>query len=155
LLARVSALVARDRGSLMIACSRRTPDPWRTCLYGLLQDGCTHVWTGAHDGDNPYQGYLGAADRIVVTPDSVNMLSEACATGQPVFSFLPVDAQGRIAALHAELRDQGWLHRLEPDSDAAQLRPAAPLREIAVVAGKVWHVLESTRAEVAVALGSD
>ena len=153
-LARTAALVARDRGSLMITCSRRTPERWRAHLHGLLRDGCTHLWTGARDGVNPYQGYLGAADRIVVTPDSVNMLSEACATGRPVLTSLPAGARGRVAALHAELRDQGWLHALDADIDLAALRQPPPLRELAPTASKVWHVLESTRPDVAVILGS-
>jgi uncharacterized protein len=154
MLARTAALVARDHGSLMITCSRRTPQHWRARLHGLLRDGCTHIWTGARDGVNPYQGYLGAADRLVVTPDSVNMLSEACATGKLVLTLLPAGVRGRIAALHTELRDQGWLHTLDAELDGSSLRPPPPLRELAATASKIWHVLESTRPEVAVALGS-
>ena len=153
-LARTAALATRDHGSLMITCSRRTPEHWRSRLHGLLRDGCTHWWTGAQDGVNPYQGYLGAADRLVVTPDSVNMLSEACATGKPVLTLLPAGVRGRIAALHAELRDQGWLHVLDADINVASLRQPPPLRELAATASKIWHVLESTRPDVAVALGS-
>jgi hypothetical protein len=153
-LARVAALVDGNRGSLMIACSRRTPKAWRTRLRGLLRDGCTHTWTGSADGENPYQGYLAAADRIIVTPDSVNMISEACATGKPVLTSLPSSAQGRIAAFHAELSQQGWLHLLDNNVDISTLQQPAPLRELAVVAGKVWHVIESTRPQTAVALAS-
>jgi uncharacterized protein len=118
----------------------------------LLQDGCSHIWTGPDDGENPYQGYLAAADCLVVTPDSVNMLSEACATGRPVLTMLPASAQGKLLALHTELRDQGWLHALDADVVVSGLTPPAPLRELAAVASKVWHVLESTRPETAVAL---
>ncbi len=153
-LARVGALVARDGGSLMIASSRRTPPIWRARLHGVLRDGCAHLWNGPEDGVNPYQGYLAAADRIVVTPDSVNMLSEACATGKPVYTSLPDDARGRLRALHDELRTQGWLHELTDNMDFSTLQQPPPLRELAVVAGKVWHTIESTRPDVAVALGS-
>jgi mitochondrial fission protein ELM1 len=148
----VSALVARDGGSLMIACSRRTPEAWRSGLGGLLASGCVHAWTGPQDGANPYQGYLASADRLVVTPDSVNMISEACATGKPVFTALPADTRGKIAAFHAELTDQGWLHVLSDSVDISTLQQRAPLRELAVVAGKVWHIIEATRPETAVAL---
>ena len=34
---------------------------------------------------------------IVVTPDSVNMLSEACATGVPVYTHAPLGVAGRLA----------------------------------------------------------
>ena len=149
----VSALV--KRGSLLIACSRRTPDAWRTRLRGLVSDGAAHIWTGPVDGENPYQGYLAAADRIVVTPDSVNMISEACATGKPVFTQLPAEVTGRIAAFHAELRDQGWLNILGEHVDFSTLRQPRPLRELGIVAGDVWHRIEASRPDVAVALARD
>lgn len=40
------------------------------------------VWNGA--GENPYFGILGLADALIVTSDSVSMVSEAIATGKPV-----------------------------------------------------------------------
>lgn len=40
------------------------------------------VWNG--EGENPYFGILGLADAIIVTADSVSMISEAIATGKPV-----------------------------------------------------------------------
>ncbi len=151
-LQRVAATTLRDGGSLMIACSRRTPDTWRARLHGLLSSGCVHAWTGPADGINPYQGYLGAAERIVVTPDSVNMISEACATGSPVFTALPRGAPVKIAAFHKELTEQGWLHELEDKVDLSTFPQPAPLRELAVVAGKIWHIIESTRPALAVEL---
>ena len=39
------------------------------------------------DTANPYFGMLAWADRLVVTGDSIAMLSEACATGKPVQMF--------------------------------------------------------------------
>jgi mitochondrial fission protein ELM1 len=36
-------------------------------------------------GDNPYLGLLAHADAILATEDSVSMVSEACATGKPVY----------------------------------------------------------------------
>ncbi|HET7779910.1 MAG TPA: ELM1/GtrOC1 family putative glycosyltransferase, partial [Rudaea sp.] len=87
---------------------------------------------------------------IVVTPDSVNMLSEACAVGVPVVSSLPATAPLKLAAFHAELRDLGWLHAF--DVDFSTLRQPAPLREIAAVASKVWHFIEATRPDVGAAL---
>ena len=154
-LARVGALVARDGGSLLITSSRRSPPAWRARVRERLLVDCRHFWDGASDGENPYQGYLGAADRIIVTPDSVNMLSEACATGKPVLTLLPVAARGRLALLHAELRAQGWLHTLDTQMDFSTLPQPPPLRELAAVAGKVWHVIESTRPDLAVTLAAD
>ena len=47
---------------------------------------------------------LACADQVVCTPDSVNMLSEACATTAPVHVLEPACAGGRIGAF---LRERG------------------------------------------------
>lgn len=140
----------RDGGSLLITTSRRTPQVWRDKLRHAFRDGCTCFWGGAQDGPNPYPGYLAVADRIVVTPDSVNMLSEACATGAPVFTLAPATMPAKLAVFHAELRGQGWLHDLHANLGA--LPQPQPLREIATVASKIWHRIEATRPDVTVAL---
>jgi mitochondrial fission protein ELM1 len=153
-LARVNALAARDGGSLLVSASRRTPDPWRRAARERLRAACVHFWTGPDDGENPYQGYLAAAERIVVTPDSVNMLSEACAAGKPVLTLLAPTARGKIPRLHAELRAQGWLHDFAENVDLSTLLPLPPLRELAAVSSKVWHVIEATRPELSTALAA-
>jgi len=152
LIAQVERWLARDGGTILVTTSRRTPPEWRERVRAAFRNGCTCFWGGAEDGPNPYAGYLGLADRIVVTPDSVNMLSEACATGAPVFTSLPKEAPAKLAAFHAELVDQGWLHDI--GEDPAQVRQPPPLREIAAVASKVWHAIESKRPDVAVALST-
>ncbi len=150
LIAQIEQWREHDSGSLLITTSRRTPQTWRERLRSAFRGGCTCFWDGAQDGPNPYPGYLAVADRIVVTPDSVNMLSEACATGVPVFTLAPERMPTKLAAFHAELRDQGWLHDIHVDLSTLQQPP--PLREIAAVASKVWHRIEATRPDVAIAL---
>lgn len=159
-LARINAVVARDGGSVLVSTSRRTPDAWRRQSREHLRAdsgtiGCVHFWNGPEDGENPYPGYLAAADRIIVTPDSVNMLSEACATGKPVLTLLPAGARSKLVDFHAELRAQGWLHALADNVDFSTMQQPPPLRELAAVASKIWHVLESTRPDVVAALTRD
>lgn len=154
-LTRINALAVRDGGSLLVSTSRRTPQSWRRMSRERLRATCVHFWNGAEDGENPYTGYLAAADRIAVTPDSVNMLSEACATGKPVFTVLPESARGKLIGLHAELRAQGWLHTLDASVDLSTLQQPPALRELAAVASKIWHVLESKRPDVVAALTAD
>jgi mitochondrial fission protein ELM1 len=150
LIERVDSWRRRDGGSVLIATSRRTPPAWRERLRGAFRNGCTCFWGGPEDGANPYAGYLALADRIVVTPDSVNMLSEACAVGVPVFTQLPSRTPVKLAAFHAELRELGWLH--DGDVDFSTLRQPPPLREMAAVASKIWHRIEATRPDVGAAL---
>lgn len=72
---------------LMVTASRRTGADNEAILRARLENhgsekGGAVVWDGT--GDNPYFGYLALADAIIVTCDSVNMVSEACAAGKPV-----------------------------------------------------------------------
>jgi mitochondrial fission protein ELM1 len=91
-------------------------------------------WIDAGDGDNPYPGLLGWADRIACSADSVNMLSEACATHAPVFALGGERLDGRPRGFLERLRETGRVR----DADSG-LEPFAvePLRETARVAAIV------------------
>jgi mitochondrial fission protein ELM1 len=68
---------------LAITPSRRTPAAVRRLLAeAFAGDRRTFLWD--LEGANPYRGILALADRLVVTTDSVSMVSEAIATGRPV-----------------------------------------------------------------------
>ena len=130
LLAHLLARRQREGGSLLVLTSRRTPaavaELMRTALRGI--PGL--FWTDPDDGNNPYPGVLGWADRLVVTPDSVNMLSEACAVGCAVHTFAPGNLPAKLARFHQSLREAGLLHDIDDDAPAQQ----APLRETAAIA---------------------
>jgi hypothetical protein len=124
----------REGGSLLVLASRRTPaaviDVFRHGLHGI--PGL--VWAGRDDGRNPYPGVLGWADRLIVTPDSVNMISEACATGCPVQTLVTAPLPGKIARFHQTLREAGLLHALGEPCAATR---AAPLRETMAIADEL------------------
>jgi mitochondrial fission protein ELM1 len=67
---------------LMITASRRTGEENTRLLRSMLRGDNVFFWDG--QGDNPYFALLGFADHIVVTEDSVSMVSEAVSTGKPV-----------------------------------------------------------------------
>ncbi|MEZ5573550.1 MAG: mitochondrial fission ELM1 family protein [Halioglobus sp.] len=83
----VSQLAKAHDGSLLISTSSRT-DP---AAVNALQAAITapnYFYRWQRDGGaNPYMGILAWADRVIVTGDSIAMLSEACATGKPVSMF--------------------------------------------------------------------
>ncbi len=87
LAAEVTRLWRGTGGSLLISTSARTPATAIDALADAL-DLPAHLyrWRPADD-DNPYLGFLALAQAIVVTSDSIAMLSEACATGRPVHIF--------------------------------------------------------------------
>ena len=118
---------AAQGGSVLATASRRTPSGFAARLRDALADFPGVFWNG--EGTNPYPGLLGWADRIVVTPDSVNMLSEACAAGVPVHTVPVAMLPEKIERFHAALRERGLL--IEPGETHAA---TAPLRETQTVA---------------------
>ena len=136
-------------GSVLATASRRTPPAFAARLQSSLKAFPGVFWTGA--GANPYPGVLGWADRIVVTPDSVNMLSEACATGVPVHTVTPASLPDKLARFHAALRERGLLTEPgQPRGDVPPLREtqaiaAALLERVAARVGMPAASVDSVR----------
>ena len=86
LLAGLQRLKSGSGGALAITPSRRTPDHV-LALLGEAFAGDSSVFLWDRTGENPYRGILALADRLVVTSDSVSMVSEALATPHPVELF--------------------------------------------------------------------
>jgi mitochondrial fission protein ELM1 len=82
-----SASALAGGGSLLVTTSARTDPPGLEALRQAI-DRPYHLHLWRKDApDNPYFGYLALADALVVTGDSISMLTEACATGRPVHIF--------------------------------------------------------------------
>ncbi len=82
-----SQLVQQHGGSLLVTSSARS----RATALDALEQAITvpnafYRYKNADDA-NPYLGILAWADRLIVTGDSIAMLSEACSTGKPVMMF--------------------------------------------------------------------
>ncbi|MGH8029172.1 MAG: mitochondrial fission ELM1 family protein [Arenimonas sp.] len=134
MLARLEYALAKEGGSVMLCGSPRTPRLLAEVLRSRALEMPGAVWLDARDGENFYPGALAWADRIVVTPDSTNMISEACATTAPVFIAGPERATGRQERLLAELQARG---RLRPQLREPVQYAVEPLRETARVADRV------------------
>ena len=80
-------MAAAQSGSLLVTTSSRTSDAATDALEEAITVPNAFYRYGAGDGGNPYLGILAWADRLVVTGDSIAMLSEASATGKPVLMF--------------------------------------------------------------------
>lgn len=116
-------LLAGEHGSLAITTSRRTPAYVARIFHDRLV--CPHwLYRYGDGGENPYHGILGLADVLVVTGDSVSMMSEACFTGKPVFIAEPHHAMRpkhhRFCTL---LYDAGYARPLTAQSDLASFIP--------------------------------
>ena len=141
----VAKLLARQRvegGSLLVLASRRTPPALVEVMRHRLVGVPGLTWSGPDDGGNPYPGVLGWADRLVVTPDSVNMLSEACAVGCPVHTLGTSPLPAKIERFHRALRDAGRLHAV----DTVAAPPQYPLRETEAIAATLRKLIAARQA---------
>ena len=90
-----------------------------------------YVWDG--NGDNPYFGMLALADAIVVTVDSVSMISEAVATAAPVMlATLPGRSRRNGLFTEALLREG----RVREFAGRFEMWPVAPLDDTAAGRGR-------------------
>ena len=136
----LAARAAAESGSVLATVSRRTPPAMVDLVHDALARTPGMVWRGARDGANAYPGLLAWADRIVCSPDSVNMVSEACATRVPVEVFDIGRSDGRPRRFLDALLARGRIHA--PGPDPAGDGPVEPLRETARVAQAVRERLK-------------
>jgi mitochondrial fission protein ELM1 len=103
LAADLGARVAGFAGSVLATASRRTGAAATEALGAALSTmpHRLHRWGAA--GPNPLLGFMAWADLLVVTGDSVSMLSESLVTAVPLFIAPTGDEGPRHRALHASL----------------------------------------------------
>ena len=84
--------VRRVAGSLLVTTSRRTPAAAHAAVALELKAAAAagvpcQLWT-PDATPNPFHGLLAWSDNVAVTADSINMVTEACAAGEPPFRVL-------------------------------------------------------------------
>ena len=130
----------REAGySLLITTSRRTPD-FAILAWKRFASDHDHIWMHDGDGPNPYFAFLGGADLLLVTEDSTNMLTEACATGKPVFRLPMAGQAGKFQALYDALKKRCGVTLYTGQIEGQDFDP---LTETARAAQRVWEVYDS------------
>ncbi len=132
----LAGMMRTDRVGLMLTPSRRTAPDVIAALRDAVAPLGGWVWDGA--GDNPYFGMLALADAIVVTEDSVSMVSEACATAAPVLLAALPGRSRRIRMFSQFLQQDG---RIRPFMGRYEHWPVAPLDDTQTAADEMRHRL--------------
>jgi mitochondrial fission protein ELM1 len=128
LASKLRALASHMGAGLLITPSRRTGDENVSLLKALLNGTSAFIWDG--EGWNPYFGILGLSDYLVVTADSVNMISEACASGKPVSIYDLPGGSRKSARFRDALFARGLVRPFAIPLDTC---PAQPLNEMSEV----------------------
>jgi mitochondrial fission protein ELM1 len=133
---RLAVCAADMKASLLITPSRRTGKDNLAILKSSLIGLPHYLWE--NQGENPYFGFLGMADFIVATSDSINMVSEAASTGKPVYIAHLPGGSAKFHRFHHALNAEGvtriFKEPLEPYT-------YQPLDDVAMVAESVRALL--------------
>jgi mitochondrial fission protein ELM1 len=132
LAADLAAMLARDNPGLAVTPSRRTSPAVRAALETTLAPLGAWIWD--MEGENPYFGLLGLADVIIVTIDSISMVSEAAATHAPVFLADLPGKSNRIGVFLQGLLTEDRVRRFE---GRLQTWPVQPLDDTAMAGAEV------------------
>src|SRR5262249_20742063 len=116
-------------GSLIVTPSRRTGEENMKILRDGLQSVPHYIWDG--EGYNPYYGMLGTADYIIATCDSVNMVSEACTTGKPVYVVDLPGGSDKFRRFHQSIRDDGLARPFAGVLEKWQYQPLDDMQQVA------------------------
>ena len=133
--------LARLGASFMITPSRRTHKELIAVVDAATTSAPRILWTGT--GPNPYADFLAHADAVIPTADSVNMTSEAAATGKPVYVFMPDGGSPKFNRFHSALGAHGATRQLPDRLAALEAWVYEPLdagRTIAAEIERRWRI---------------
>jgi mitochondrial fission protein ELM1 len=131
------AKVARaSGGSLLVTPSRRTSPEAVRALAAEIAELPHFIWDGS--GANPYYAFLASADAIVATEDSVNMVTEACGTGKPVYVQKLKGRSRRLSRFHDLMRERG---ATRPFEGKLETWSYPPINDTELVAGVIRKAL--------------
>ncbi|NRA73263.1 MAG: mitochondrial fission ELM1 family protein [Rickettsiales bacterium] len=86
LLNKIKKIIKLCSGSVLITTSRRTPNlVTKTLMNDFSKNNKVYITTPNSKDGNLYFAMLALAEKVFVTNDSVNMISEACACEKPVY----------------------------------------------------------------------
>jgi mitochondrial fission protein ELM1 len=124
LASQLAGMIMRDQIGLMLTPSRRTGSEIRAIFSETLTPLGAYLWD--MNGENPYFGMLACADAIIVTADSVSMVSEAVATASPVLLARLPGHSARIGAFMSALARE---NRVRDFTGCLDLWPVQPVND--------------------------
>ena len=132
----LARLARENGGSLLVTPSRRTTPEAIAALSSAIATVPHYIWN--RKGENPYLALLGFADAIVVTEDSVNMVTEAAGTGKPVYVQRLRGKSRRNERFHALMQSAGVTR---PFNGRLENWTYTPINDTEVVANVIRRAL--------------
>lgn len=128
-------LIKTENISIALTPSRRT-DPQAVAVFKkILMPLGAYIWDGT--GENPYLGLLACADLILVTTDSVSMISEAAATSVPVMIISLPGKSKRISLFIQSMQQEKRVRLLRNRLESWDTAPLDDTEDIVFKAKKI------------------
>lgn len=147
-------LASNHPGTVVVTVSRRTGEENIHILQNLLASQSNLFFNDPFKGENLYLSILAHADTLMVTNDSISMISEACFTGKPVY-ILPLpefNSSSRYIHFIESLIERKMVrYYKEPPLDTWSY---SPLNEADRIAPLVMQKILEFRAERDISLSS-
>ncbi|VAV93873.1 DUF1022 domain-containing protein [hydrothermal vent metagenome] len=130
-----------DGTALMISTSRRTPELAKQVLQQKFGDKeNVWLWTDVKQhGDNPYFAFLAAADSVLVTSDSTNLLTEAASAAKPVLMLRLDGKDGKFSQLYESLKTRNNMQEFTGSFTSWPVEPLAETRRAAEEVLRRFH----------------
>lgn len=129
----IETAAGQNNAQIFITPSGRTEDFVKQALAAKF-DHHPQVWIWDQSGDNPYFAILNCADHIMVTADSVSMISEALYTPKPVHIYALEGTSRRHRIFLSLLEEQKIIHTVQDELDFSVDGTRTPIDETARIA---------------------
>lgn len=138
----INAAIEERDAYFLITPSRRTEPFVRTTLNQLYR-AHPHVWLWDDVGPNPYHAILDRADHLLVTNDSVSMISESLYTAKPVHIFPLSRTRRRIKQFSDFLAAENHIHYADKRLDFSVSPHRTPIDETSKTAQIIMQKLKA------------
>lgn len=123
-------LCSKFKAAVLVTTSRRTNPEVASFVESELKRRIgryLHFHDFGKSKANPFYAFLQLADMIIVTGDSVSMLSESCTTGKPVYIFSPEEnASEKHKQFHRSLIENNYATYLDEENEDKLLKSGIP-----------------------------
>ncbi len=126
---RLNKIIAKKDGTLLISSSRRTEDLTIKTLIKNLNIPFYFYNYNLRQIENPYNYFLAISDEIIVTGDSVRMMSEAVSSGKNVRIYSPKKLGFQYYPLINEFLENNNAVNLEDEFFDNNLYKTLPINE--------------------------
>ena len=119
----------KDGWTPLISTSRRTPQFLKEEIKNTLSNSPHFFYD--NNGENPYYAFLGISNVAIVTPDSVNMLSETITANLSTYIFDLECRSKRINKFLSQLEKENFIKKINGKINEFHFKKSNATKEIA------------------------